>query len=233
MHQQTGKLFGVGLGPGDPELITVKALRVLRDSDVIFTVTSSQSSRSISASIVSAYPEIDAEIRSLEFSMRNNARRSELIRENATEICECLKDGKNCSFTTIGDPLTYSTFGYILHELEVLLPGLEVEVIPGVNSWSALAAKKRMVLAEDLEPLTIIPSYASDNPAGTDLPGTKVYLKTYRTRNKLLESLEQQPGTVLYGANLGLENEVLSTSVDEIRELDNQYLSMLIVKDET
>lgn len=235
MNTKLGKLYGIGLGPGDPELITLKALKVLQNIDVIFTAVSKQSNNSVSSRIVKQLPDIKADTVELVFAMRNTASRAEMIKDNAMKILSYIKEGKNCAFTTIGDPLTYSTFGYLLKEIQNSDEDVDVTVIPGVNAWSALAAKTATVLVEDLETLTIIPSYNKEQLSislgKTDIPQTKVYLKTYRSKDSLLEQLQTENKSILYGSNMGLDNEFVSTNIKEIKERDYEYLSMMIEKD--
>ncbi len=224
------KFYGIGLGPGDPGLVTLKALSCLQLVDRIFSVASRQSERSVSADIIKALPDISASLCELEFVMsRNREERLKRIDDHASIIAEFLDKGESCAFVTIGDPMTYSTCSYLLRALLDIRPGLPVEIIPGVNSWSALAAKTCTPLVEDKQILRIVPSYdESDKP---DFPpnSSTILLKTYKSRNKLLE---QVPGesTVIYGANLGLENEVTASGRDEIEKLPQAYLSMLAVK---
>ena len=230
---KNGKFFGVSLGPGDPGLITVKALDALRSVDYIFTVVSRQSSRSVSGAIIDALDGITAERVKLVFAMRDNsADKAARIAENASLILDKLKSGYSCAFVTIGDALTYSTYGYILSVIRKHLPELDIETIPGVNSWSALSAKVNRVLVEDREELSIIPSYAEESPLSVinKTGGTAVLLKTYKTRDKLVAALDEDGCEFLYGSNLGMENEFISDNSEEILSRANEYLSMLIVK---
>ena len=232
MKKSPATLSGVGLGPGDPDLLTLKALKVIRAADVVFTAVSRQSSNSVSLRIVRSIPDLKAEVVELVFAMRNTADRTGLIRENAEIILSRLREGKDCVFATIGDPLTYSTFGYIMKTIEKTAPEVRIEIVPGVNSWSVLAAESKTILAEDLEPLLILPSYRNENQEIPDIPGTKVLLKTYRSKDQLLDQLQETKSTILYGSNLGLDNEFISTSPDKIRARDDEYLSMIITRNE-
>jgi precorrin-2/cobalt-factor-2 C20-methyltransferase len=228
-----GKLFGVSLGPGDPGLVTLKALKILQNADVIFTVISRQGSSSASGRIIDSLDGVDAERIELVFAMRDDREDKALcIRNNAEQIIEKLQSGKSCAFATIGDALTYSTYGYILNELKASLPPLEVETIPGVNSWSALASSVNRVLVEDRAVLSVVPSYAPDVKLShsADSGNSTVLLKTYNTRDHLINELRSSGVEFLYGANLGMENEFISDNAEDILARDKEYLSMLIVK---
>lgn len=224
--------YGVGLGPGDPELVTLKALRVLRQVRRIYCVASRQSERSVSAAIIAALPGVTAEVIELEFTMSTDwGERMARIDAHAAAVHEALKGGSDCAFASIGDPMTYSTCSYLLRALLKLEPQLAYEIVPGVNSWSALAAKSGEVLCEDRDVLRIVPSYSIAEGEVPEFPehSTTVLLKTYRSRNRLLELLP--PGSrVVYGANLGLENEICCSGAERIEQLPEAYLSMLAVK---
>jgi len=224
-----GKFYGIGLGPGEPDLITVKALKALADSDIVFTVKSRQSSRSISGAIID-YHEIKAEKRELLFAMtKNREDRENMIRKNAKAILAELEKGLNCSFATIGDPMTYSTYSYIKKEINRLNPAICVETIPGVNSWSALAAASDTILVEDKECLCIVPSYEEpENISPQKCAGTTVYLKTYNTGKDIIENLSESGKEILYGSNIGLEDEFITTNPDEAAAKEKAYLSLII-----
>ena len=227
-----GMFYGVGLGPGDPELVTLKALRVLQGVGRIYAVASRQSDRSVSGAVIAALPGITAELVEPEFTMSTDwGERLARIDAHASAIHAELACGADCAFVSIGDPMTYSTCSYLLRSLRRLDPGLAFEIVPGVNSWSALAAKCGEPLCEDHEILRIVPSYSIAEGKAPELPecSTTVLLKTYRTRNRLLEALPPE-ARVLYGANLGLDNETYSSRRDEIDALPEAYLSMLAVK---
>ena len=227
-----GKLYGVGVGPGEPDLITLKALKTLQKSDMIFYVVSRQSESSVSGNVIDKMENISAECVKLVFAMKVDKNdREALVKENAERILEELRKGKNCSFATIGDPLTYSTFGYIMKEILSEEPDVEMEIIPGINSWSALASKKSKIMVEDKEVLSIVPCFEEkDVEQYVNESDTNVFLKVFRQKNNVVEQLRDLNVDILYGANIGLENEFISDDPDEIIEQDNHYLSMIIAK---
>ena len=110
---KTGKLYGVGIGPGDPQYLTLRAADVLRSVDVVFTVISPNASNSVSQSVVD-YLQPRGEVRLQVFSMsRDKTIREEQVRANAEAIIAELRAGHDCAFATLGDAMTYSTFGYV------------------------------------------------------------------------------------------------------------------------
>lgn len=228
-----GKLFGVGIGPGDPRYLTLRAAEVLRDVAVVFTVISQNAADSVSRSVVeSLNPQ--GEIRLLVFSMsRDTAVRSAQVAANAEAILDVLRTGRDCAFATLGDAMTYSTFGYILDIIRAEIPELELEIVPGITSFATLSAKAEQVLVENGEQLRVIPSFRSEMADTLDFPrhSTTILLKTYRSRKALLQRLEREEGIeIVYGERLGMDDQFLSRDRDEIAARPETYLSMIMVK---
>ncbi len=230
---KSGKLYGVGIGPGDPRYLTLRAADVLRSADVIFTVISRNASSSVSRSVVeSLRPR--GEIRLQMFSMsRDRVTREAQVQANADAIIDELRAGRDCAFATLGDAMTYSTFGYVLDRIRKAIPGVEVEIVPGVTSFATLAAKAETVLVENGEQLRVIPSFRSDMAESLDFPkgSTTILLKTYHSRAALLDRLAREENVeVLYGEHLTMEGQTLLTDPDAIRERPEEYLSLIMVK---
>ena len=232
-----GKLYGVGIGPGDPQYLTLRAVDVLRSVDIIFTVISRNVSDSISKQVVDSL-EPRAQMSMLVFSMsRDNNERESQIDANAEKVIEAMEAGKNCAFATLGDPMTYSTFSYVLERIMKKHPETDVEIVPGITSFATLAAKAKTVLVENREMLRVVPSFKNDDVEKLEFPenSTTILLKTYRTRKALLERLkkEQAKGKIreiIYGEELSMSTERIVRSLDEIAELPEAYFSMIMVK---
>ena len=160
---KTGKVVAVGVGPGDPNLLTVKAIRVLQEADVIFAPTPNSTGHSLALSIVKTVLEgrrSAPEIITLMFPMIKDETELERARtENTNKIAKCAQEGKVVAYVVVGDPSLYSTFTYILRELSTKYPEIEVEIIPGVTSLSACVAKARMPLATGEETLLVLPGF--------------------------------------------------------------------------
>lgn len=226
-----GTFYGIGLGPGDPELLTLKGWKTLQRVKVLYTASGRQTGRSVSAMIAGSLPDVTAEIVELEFTMSGDwPERLARIGEHADRIAERLEAGDDCAFGTIGDPMTYSTCSYLLDALKQRIPHLQVEIIPGINSWSALAAAAQRPLAEDDSELRVIPCFASGGQAPDwTANACHVLLKTYRTRNSLLAKLPEDM-EFLYGENIGLAEEYISSDRTEILKRPDAYLSQLLVR---
>ena len=230
------KFYGISLGPGDPELVSLKALNKLQQADIIYSATSRQGNNSVAAGIISKLPDVNAEKCELIFAMNCDWNdRLCTIKEHAVKIAESIKIGKKCTFATIGDALTYSTFTYLAEALKSILPDIKVEVIPGINSWSALNAQNGYAsLVEDNEKLIVFPAY--QQPDSVEIKkyltagNTVVLLKTYRSRNHIIDQIKNFGAHITYGSNSGLENQFISSDLNEIYARPNEYLSMLILK---
>ncbi len=229
---QPGVFYGIGIGPGDPELITLKAARLIRSCDVVFTVISAHVDESVSERAVRAM-EPSGRVERLVFSMsRDWEKRRRQVRENAERIAAELNQGRDCCYATLGDTMSYSTCGYVLPLLKELVPGFRYEIVPGVTSWSALAARAGQVLAEHREELRVVPSFTADMAEKLVLePGTAtVLLKTYRSRTAIIERLRREDCDVLYGENLTREGEFVRRDLDEIAARDENYLSLMLLR---
>ena len=230
---QPGKLYGIGIGPGDPELLTLKGARILAECDVIFTVISQHVSESVSGAVVEAVRP-RGRVERLTFSMsRDPAERQAMLAANAQRIADELVQGRTCAYTTLGDTLTYSTYGYMLKILRQTLPGLEVETVPGVTSFATLAARADAVLVENTEDLRVVPAFKASMAESIEFPkgSSTVLLKTYRSRNALIRRLRQEKDLeVLYGERLTMEGEFIRRDLDEIEARPECYFSLMLVR---
>jgi precorrin-2/cobalt-factor-2 C20-methyltransferase len=151
------KLYVIGLGPGDPELITVKSVEVLRKMPVVFLPYSTGTNRSLAYSIIARYVSDNAEIVFLGFPMSSNPDPN-VLNDNAELICRKLNHHGSGVFAVLGDPALYSTFYRIKHSLIKVCPELSIEVIPGVTAMSACAARIVEPLVIGDEALALIPA---------------------------------------------------------------------------
>ncbi|MDD2708500.1 MAG: precorrin-2 C(20)-methyltransferase [Verrucomicrobiae bacterium] len=233
-RKKNGRFFGIGVGPGDPRLLTLRGAEILRQSEVVFHVAGARTDESVSGRVVDAVDGCRARRVELVFTMAPDQRdRQAAWRRNARLVAAELRQGRDCAFVTIGDPLLYSTYIYLVRELRRLIPRIRVETVPGISAFQAAAAKAHLPLVENREVLTIIPAWAEDNldhPAIQNAD-TLVFLKTYRHRNQLLSKLRQHGfSKTLYAARVGLPDEKIVHSPARIRRLADEYLSLLIVK---
>ena len=233
-NRKTGRFIGIGTGPGDPELLTLKAAARLREVDVIFAA-SAREKRSFAGGVIDALGGCSARRVQLPFTMAQKmGDRARQWRENAALVVEELKKGRDCAFVTIGDPLLYSTYTYLMREIRHLLPEVGIETIPGIMAFQDLAARFNLPTVEDRETLLIIPAWGRDSEFREKLAraDTVVLMKTSADRKQLLAELEEAGfrGELVYGAHLGQENEDLRRSGAAIASAPDEYLSLMIAK---
>ena len=227
-------IYGVGIGVGDPELITLKALRVIRECDVIVLPAADGKNSRAYASVKKVCPEVDdKELCCFEFPM---TRDEKILEERRDRIFERVKEfdgqGKNVAMLVIGDPNIYATYSYI--ELRLKRAGIACESISGINSFTASAAALSIPLVMDDEELHVIPGSANLREA-LELKGTKVFMKLGKAKQsklfELLKPLEDEGKALIYAAaKCGLEDEQLYRGLKEITG-ELAYLSTVIVKD--
>jgi len=158
---KSGKVIGVGVGPGDPDLLTVKAIRTLQEADVVCAPTGNSAGNSLALSIIRPVLEgrqSSPEVITLAFPMvRDKAELERAWTVNTNRIAKYAQEGKLVAFVAVGDPSLYSTFTYVARVLKIKYPEIPVEIIPGVTSLSACMAKARIPLAFGEETLLITP----------------------------------------------------------------------------
>ena len=224
-----GKLYGIGVGPGDPELLTLKALRLIRENPVI-AVPGNDIKASVAYQIVKgAYPKLDEkELIPVAMPMTKDRELLEKSHEEAADrVEECLQKGQNVVFLTLGDPTVYSTYLYV-HK-RIAQRGYRTELTSGITSFCAVAAKLNIGLVEKAEELHVIPaSYQIED--ALKLPGTKVLMKAGRKIGQVKELLKKAGMQAMMIENCGMENEKIYQTVDEIPE-NAGYYSLIIVKE--
>ncbi|KIR01589.1 Cobalt-precorrin-2 C20-methyltransferase [Lachnospiraceae bacterium TWA4] len=223
-----GKLYGIGIGPGDPELLTLKALRLIKECPVI-AVPGTVKEDTVAYKIVKqAYPELDQkEFVAVDMPMTKDPVKLEESHAQATKnVSDVLDAGKDVAFLTLGDPTVYSTYIYV-HQRIVAL-GYETEIVSGITSFCAVSAKLNEGLVEKSEPLHVIPaSYQIED--ALKLPGTKVLMKAGKKMSKVKATLKEMGCQGMMIENCGMPDEKVYRSVDEINE-NAGYYSLVIVK---
>ncbi|MFM9611210.1 precorrin-2 C(20)-methyltransferase [Streptomyces niveiscabiei] len=229
----SSKLVGVGVGPGDPELVTVKGVNALRDADVVVVPVMDTGERGRAEATVLHYVPEDKVVRVVfALNERSDRGRREAAWDAAGErVAGLLREHGAVAFATIGDPNVYSTFTYLAQTVAELVPGTVVETVPGITAMQDLAARSGAVLTEGTEPLTLVPVTAGAAVLKEALAGdgTVVAYKFGRQAGEVVEAL-RETGRIegaVWGASLGLEGETVRAA----SELDGEplpYLSTLI-----
>lgn len=150
----TGKLYAIGTGPGAPDLITVKAARLLATMEVVYAPAARKGGDSLALSIVRQYIGNHTEIKERHFPMSNNSEEKQQAWQGVTdEIVADVTAGKQVAFVSLGDVMLYSTWVSILERLP---DGLDVEIIPGITSFALIAAKTKRPLAMETQSLVVM-----------------------------------------------------------------------------
>lgn len=234
-RQKPGRLYGVGVGPGSVRYLTLQALDVLQNADVLADVAGPNSAISISRDILDKIEGCRGERIHLHAPMvRDKARRAQCWRENAEKVYRYLKDGKDVAYVTLGDPLIYSTFSWLREQIRRIDPSVEIAVVPGITSFQAAAAKRGEPLLENEDVLTLMPATASPEKrkALCEVTDAAVILKAYREKEKvLLETNRWLDGaSCYYVSRPGMANEFATDSLVEACNTPDEYLSLAIMR---
>jgi precorrin-2/cobalt-factor-2 C20-methyltransferase len=230
-----GRFYGVGVGPGDPELLTLKALRVLQEVPLICTPRSVTSAESYAFDIVRGFlDEQKQEIIRIPFPVDHEAGAAEVWRNAADTIGGHLSQGKDVAFITEGDPMLYSTFSYVLDSITSGYPDVTVEIIPGVSSVMAAAASTGVPLVTHGQRLVILPAVYGIDDLSEAIANydTIVLMKVNRTLLQALANLEQLglAGKGIYVRRASTDREEVVRDLSKLSEEDLDYFSLLIIK---
>lgn len=224
-----GTLYGVGVGPGDPELMTLKAVRLIREN-MIIAVPGADPKETVAYKIaVQAVPELaEKELLPIYMPMTHDPEELEKNHaKGAQTLEEVLDKGKNIVFLTLGDPCVYSTFSYLQKRVEK--DGYHTKLVSGITSFCAVAARLNIPLSEWNEQLHVVPAvHRLDSTLNES--GNYILMKSGKKMNQVKEILAQSGRDVLMVENCGMENEHIYRSVEEIPD-DAGYYSLIIAKE--
>ncbi|HVI40204.1 MAG TPA: precorrin-2 C(20)-methyltransferase [Anaerovoracaceae bacterium] len=231
--KKIGKLYGLGVGPGDPELMTLKAVRLIRECHAVAIPASGKETNVAFDIARGAVPEIEAK-ELLEISMPMIRDENELKESHdraAAMVIAELEKGKDIAFLTLGDPSIYSTYIYIHNRVTAL--GYETEIIPGIPSFCAVAARLNEGLTEASEALHVIPASYEGIEEALALKGTRVLMKSGKSIGKvkaILEGMENPPAVKMV-ERCGMQGERVFRRLEDLDE-EASYFSILVVKDQ-
>ncbi len=242
MEKKRGTFYGIGVGPGDPELITVKALKIIKSCPVIAAPRTGNGDMvaldivwrtGILSESAESAEEFDKKILAMDFTMdKDPAKRKENYRKNAEAAARYLDNGQDVAMVTLGDVSLYSTVHYIADEL--ISRGYEIIMVPGVPSFSAAAASLAIPLAEMDAPVHIIPSVRNNSDDYLDLPGTKVLMKAGRHLHRTLDELDRRGllDVTSLAVNCGMDDEILIKKLGDDEPLPDKtgYFTTVIVR---
>lgn len=229
-----GKFWGIGLGPGEEGWVTLQAARLLQSCDLIMVPRAGEKKESAALKIVRKMVDM-SRVEERVFPMsRDHRALKKAYHQLAVEIAASVCTGKKVAFLTIGDPLTYSTFNYLLQELKGILKMEEIEVVPGVTSFSAACARAAFPLLLGDEKMAVIPwSRCGAEEIKELVQGVEVvvFMKIGKRLSELLDFLavEMPDAELNFASHLGSEMEVLCSNPREIKA-ESGYMSVLIAR---
>ncbi|KAF6245999.1 precorrin-2 C(20)-methyltransferase [Nitrosopumilus sp. b2] len=235
-------LIGIGVGPGDPELLTVKAVKAIQNADIIMCPASKEDRPSIAFSVVDSIIDKskNQEIVKLIFPMtKDKDVLEETWKKNAKIMAQTVQSGKNVVYLTVGDPFLYSTWIYMHKDLTEKYPEMKIEVIPGIVSMFTFASKVGVSIAEGAEKVAIIPSCYDLSSVKEIAKNSEsmIFLKDGRYFDQVINVLKESgfPDNSIFaiGQDLGTENEIIrKMTLGEVNDdtLTTKYFSILVVK---
>lgn len=232
---QYGTLYGIGVGPGDPDLITLKAVKILQKVPCVFAAASSRNSHSLAERTISPHLRKDTPVVRLNFPMtRDRAKLTEAWEENARRIAKFLETGQDAALITLGDPMTYSTFGYIMRTMTSVNPLVPVRIVPGITSFQAASAATGWVLAEGEESFAVVSGALGPERlrAVLEHTDTVVILKVYRQYKEIMEALRElnMTGRSVLVSQCGLSDEKIVWEPMDRMNGTPPYLSLVLVR---
>lgn len=235
MNKPIGTLYGIGVGPGDPDLIPLKSIKVLSRVHIVFAAASTKNNHSIAVNIARPHIPETTSIQMLSFPMtKDEDEKQAAWIENAHIITHQIMQGKDVAFLTVGDTMTYSTYGYILKHIKASAPHIPIESIPGITSYQAAAARLNNPLVEGEQSLLV----TSGVKGGDRLrqlsckPETVVFMKAYRNVPDIISAVDE---TDLFHdcvgiSKCGLPEEEIVTNLDDFSIKPPNYWTIIIAK---
>jgi precorrin-2/cobalt-factor-2 C20-methyltransferase len=231
-----GTLYGIGVGPGDPELITVKGALLLAATRSVFVPKPNQDGDSLALSIARRYLRSDAEVTELIFPMATeSAVLSERWTESAHRVAATLRKGEHACFLTLGDPMLYSTWIYLCRALGRVLPQAQTVTVPGITAVAAAAALTGVALGEGKSSLTIVPTAEQLGLVRQALAtgGTVALMKVGKRLPEVIEAIAAHGALdrAVLVARAGLEGQRVQTDLGALRDQGPEagYLSVVLI----
>lgn len=235
VNTMKGTFYGLGVGPGDPDLLTVKAYKILQGADVIITPTKKMGKPSIAYKIVESHIAPMTEVVEMSFPMISLSEERETLKkqwkENADAIEEYLNAGKSVVFLTLGDPMVFSTYSYVMEFL--LNREIEVVTLSGIPSFCNLAAQINVPLTQGEESLGVVAMTQPIEEIRQILDAHKnvVIMKVSANNAVLAEELIARglENAFVLVSNIGMENQTIIRDI-EVLKGKIPYLSTVLIK---
>ena len=229
-----GNFYGIGLGPGDPELITLKALHTIQKADCIFVPKSDSKEDSLALEIVKDYVKGKKVIEQIYPMTKDKETLNTAWLKAAEEIHIEVKNGHDVVYLTLGDPMTFSTYIYLLRHLNTMLPEKAILTIPGITSYNAAASAANYPLLTGNERLAVIPvpkDLAELRPILESFD-TVVMMKVAKKLDEVIQLLEDMKlsENALFASYIGQKDAYLTCDIVSLKGSGMGYMSVLIVK---
>ncbi len=230
----SGIFYGIGVGPGDPELLTVKAIKAIEQVDVLIAPKTEKKDGSVALTVAKPYLKKDVEIVYQVFPMvKGFAENStDAWETNKQEILELLRSGKNVAFLTIGDPMFYSTYIYVFRLLEN--EGVDIQTIPGIPAFAAIGSQLGYPIVEGDDVLSIIPATASPEKVEKAMQASDnvVLMKVYKNFEEVADMLDknEMAEQAVLVSRAGLDDEKIIYDVLAHKKDKLNYLSTILTR---
>lgn len=229
----SGKLFGIGVGPGDPELLTVKAINAIKKLDVIIAPKTEKKDGSVALNIAKEYIKPETEIVYQVFPMTVGFASDDTAwQNNKKEIFALLQAGKNVGFLTLGDPMFYSTYIYVFRLLQN--ENVEIETIPGIPAFCAIGSATNTPIVEGDSILSVIPANMPEERVREALKtcDNAVLMKVYKNSDSVIDMLaeENMSEQAVLASRCGLDDELILRGITQEKGRKLNYLSTILTR---
>ena len=234
MNNNLGEFYGIGVGPGDSELVTLKAVRIIKSVDCVFAPRADSKASSLALDIVSNICEGKRVVEQVYPMVKDKSKLETAWLASANEIKRELDAGNSVAYLTIGDPLTFSTYCYLLQQLSKLIPSEKIHTIPGITSYNAASSLANFSLIEQSEKLAIVPVSSDISELRPILNSfdTVILMKVAKKLDEVIELLEDMEliDNSLFASYIGFENELITRDLLSLKGAGKGYLSVIIVR---
>jgi precorrin-2/cobalt-factor-2 C20-methyltransferase len=229
-----GNFHGIGLGPGDPEFLTIKAIHAIQGADRIFVPRSDTKEESLALEIVKDYVKEKKVIEQIYPMTKDKSVLNAAWLTAAEEVCTEVRNGYNVAYLTLGDPMTFSTYIYLLRHLSAMLPEHAIHTIPGITSYNAAACMANYPLLTGDERLAVIPVPKDIMELRPILEtfDTVVMMKVAKKLDEVIQLIEEMnlAEHALFASYIGQKDAYLTCDIVSLKGSGRGYMSVLIVK---
>ncbi|MFC2316712.1 MAG: precorrin-2 C(20)-methyltransferase [Selenomonas massiliensis] len=228
-----GTFYGIGVGPGDPELLTVKAIKAIEAADVLIAPKTEKKDGSVALEIARPYLKKDIEIVYQVFPMvKDFADDTGAWEKNKAEILALLNAGRNVAFLTLGDPMFYSTYIYVFRLLEH--EDVDIVTIPGVPAFAAIGSKVGRPIVEGNDVFAVIPGTADKDRLEEVMAvaGSAAVMKVYHNSAEIIDLLRRNNMTkeAVLVSRAGLDDEKIIYDLEAHADEKLNYLSTILTR---